>query len=182
MPEYFAGIGSRRTPEPILEEMTSLAEQLAELGYILRSGAAPGADTAFEQGYWQAGYLDKTEIYIPWAGFNGYTGRSIEVAGPIYEAMACKFHPLGERLRERPSILKIMCRNVGQVLGRHGPHGWSPSKFVLCWTPDGSLDGHGPNTGGTGQALRITHAYHIPVINMARPGWMDSLKKIEPRI
>jgi hypothetical protein len=44
----------------------------------------------------------------------------------------------------------------------------SPARFVLCWTPDGSLDGRGRRVGGTGQALRIAHHHGIGVINLAR--------------
>ena len=44
----YAGIGSRRTPGPALNAMRATAERLATLGYTMRSGHAPGADTAFE--------------------------------------------------------------------------------------------------------------------------------------
>ena len=46
----YAGIGSRKTPNSILEEMTTLAKLLSNMGYTLNSGGAVGADTAFEQG------------------------------------------------------------------------------------------------------------------------------------
>ena len=46
----YAGIGSRKTPPHVLAAMTQIAEALAERGYILRSGGAGGADSAFEKG------------------------------------------------------------------------------------------------------------------------------------
>jgi len=46
----YTGIGSRACPPEILGVMFMLGEALAEQGWILRSGAAPGADSAFEQG------------------------------------------------------------------------------------------------------------------------------------
>jgi predicted Rossmann fold nucleotide-binding protein DprA/Smf involved in DNA uptake len=63
--KYYTGIGSRETPEDILEFMKEIASKLESLGWILRSGGAPGADLAFENGV-----KEKKEIYIPWKGFN----------------------------------------------------------------------------------------------------------------
>jgi predicted Rossmann fold nucleotide-binding protein DprA/Smf involved in DNA uptake len=68
MTKYYAGVGSRQTPENILHLMTRIAMRMAELGWVLRSGGAKGADYAFEKG---AG--DKKEIYLPWRGFGGAT-------------------------------------------------------------------------------------------------------------
>ena len=50
MTKYFAGIGSRETPQDILKLMTKSAYRLEQLGYVLRSGGARGADKAFELG------------------------------------------------------------------------------------------------------------------------------------
>ncbi len=51
--------------------------------------------------------------------------------------------------------------------------------FAVCWTPDGSLDGRGPDTGGTGQALRLCAAYRVPVFNLARA---EHLGRIRDRL
>lgn len=47
---YFAGIGSRQTPQEILSLMRKTGASLTEKGLILRSGGATGADSAFEAG------------------------------------------------------------------------------------------------------------------------------------
>jgi predicted Rossmann fold nucleotide-binding protein DprA/Smf involved in DNA uptake len=47
---YYAGIGSRQTPEDVLKIMKTIGSFMVHKDYILRSGAADGADTAFEQG------------------------------------------------------------------------------------------------------------------------------------
>ena len=43
---------------------------------------------------------------------------------------------------------------------------------MLCWTPDGTRDGRGPRSGGTGQALRVADAagvgVGVGVVNLAR--------------
>ena len=50
MTKYYAGIGSRETPEDVCGRMTKLASILERKGYTLRSGGAVGADTAFAGG------------------------------------------------------------------------------------------------------------------------------------
>ena len=47
MPRFYAGIGARATPPPILSLMTRAAFALCKRGYVLRSGRAIGADSAF---------------------------------------------------------------------------------------------------------------------------------------
>lgn len=151
--KYYAGIGSRETPEELRPLIVSLAEQLSLEGFTLRSGAAPGADTFFEEG---AG-VDK-EIYLPWPDFrgrkDGYTWNTIPLMDKA-DKLAEKFHPAYANLNVGARLL--MRRNGYQILG------WdlaSPSHFIACWTPDGK------DVGGTSQAIRIARAYSIPVFNL----------------
>jgi hypothetical protein len=158
----YAGIGSRRTPTPVIELLTELASRLAQRGYLLRSGHAPGADQAFERG------ADRhAEVYLPWPTFEasvtcaaGYVQRH---PSPQAVKMAAAHHPAWERLGRGPRSLHA--RNCHQILGRALD---DPACFVVCWTPDGATTAPGPSTGGTGQALRIAAAQHIPVFNLAR--------------
>jgi predicted Rossmann fold nucleotide-binding protein DprA/Smf involved in DNA uptake len=46
----YAGIGSRSTPPEVITVMEEIAQRLAENGWLLRSGAADGADSSFERG------------------------------------------------------------------------------------------------------------------------------------
>ena len=48
MYKYYTGIGSRKTPENILKKFKDIATFLETKQYILRSGGAEGADSAFE--------------------------------------------------------------------------------------------------------------------------------------
>lgn len=145
----YTGIGSRETPSHVLALMTGIATALEGRGYILRSGGAPGADSAFE-----AGANTLKEIYIPWLGFNGSTSKLL----PTPEAfiMAEKFHPAWQRCRRGARALHA--RNCHQVLGLDLK---SPAEFIICWTKD-ALGG-----GGTGQALRIAKAHDIKIYDLA---------------
>jgi hypothetical protein len=165
----YAGIGSRKTPPELLELMTQIAGALAAKGWILRTGMADGADQAFYRGAREHGPV---ELYLPWPSFEANarhpTGPSNEfvLGRPSAGAheMAAGFHPAWSRLSS--GVRHLHARNCHQVLGRDLN---APARFVVCWTPDGSLDGRGQRVGGTGQALRIAHHHGISVFNLARP-------------
>lgn len=146
---YYTGIGSRQTPQSVRPEIAKIATWLGERGWILRSGAAPGADAWFEIS------SARTEIYLPWPHFMGHGSR---LHTPSTEAtrLAARHHPAWDRLSE--AAKKLHARNSHQVLGADLK---TPSAFVVCWTPGGRLE------GGTAQALRIAAAYQIPIFNLA---------------
>jgi hypothetical protein len=151
MTKYYAGVGSRQTPENILHLMTRIAMRMAELGWVLRSGGAKGADYAFEKG---AG--DKKEIYLPWRGFGGSNSEHIVGSYPRLREIAEKHHPAWQACSAAAKSLHT--RNVAQILGDSKDS--SPSTCVICWTPEGK------GGGGTGQAIRIAHSYGIPVFDL----------------
>lgn len=47
---FYTGVGSRETPNKVIDLMYRIAKFLAERNWILRSGGAVGADKAFENG------------------------------------------------------------------------------------------------------------------------------------
>lgn len=165
----YAGIGSRSTPPQILAQMRRLAGELAGLGWTLRSGAAQGADTAFEEGALAAG--GGVELYLPWPGFQGR--RQARLVRPTAAAMAMaeRFHPAWHRVS--PGARPLHARNSHQVLG---PALDDPVALVICWTR-GALGG-----GGTGQALRIARAHGIPVVDLAHASAGRELAALRRRL
>ena len=152
----YCGIGSRQTPTAVLEIMTRLGCLLATHGFILRSGGAPGADSAFERGCDMA--KGEKEIFIPWNGFQERNANQPGVyAGVSQEAldMASTVHPAWDRCGD--GARKLHARNCYQILG-HKLN--APVKMVICWTVGGS------RKGGTGQALRLAELLNIPIIDL----------------
>ncbi len=153
---YYAGIGSRNTPKEVQEAFIHIGMELAKRGYVLRSGGANGADSAFEMGCVLAN--GRKEIFLPWKNFN-------ENKSPLYfyanglEAMdiAKKYHPNFQTLK--PAAKSLIARNSYQVLGADLK---TPSDFVICYT-----DG-GRGEGGTGQALRIAKDNNIKICDFGR--------------
>jgi len=149
---YYTGVGSRETPHQIRVQMAQIASHLAMRDFVLRSGAAPGADEAFETGLMRH---QKREIYLPWKEFNGHKSK---LHPPSVEAMyiASRHHPAWGKCGDAARMLHA--RNVHQVLGKDLN---TPSAFLVCWTPGGT------GAGGTGQAIRIAQTHQIPVFDLA---------------
>lgn len=177
--KIYAGIGSRETPDHIAELMYEIAWKMADLGWVLRSGGAPGADRAFQRGceaYHIANKISNynQEIFLPWEGFNGLhvnadTGHLIPYNSEA-ASIAETYHPRYKTLSRNAKLL--MNRNSCQILGVDLK---TPVKFVVCWTPDASLGKTSKDTGGTGQALRIAFAYGIPIYNLGNPSHLSKI-------
>lgn len=167
---FYTGIGSRQTPLDIQLQMTSIARQLAELGFHLRSGKAEGADWAFQKGATQSN--GKKTIYIPDKNFGKQqtddTTDDYIVDGLLMDKcqkIASTVHPNWKSVSYYGK--KLHGRNVCQVIG-HEPNEFEGSKFVLYWARYGS----GKRVlGGTATAVSLGKKFGIPTINMIDPDW-----------
>jgi hypothetical protein len=153
MPAY-TGIGSRQTPKEVKAHMASIATYLGREGFILRSGGADGADTAFESGCDSVNgnkEIFRPTDYIPqWA----------------FDTVA-SFHPNPRALTKYGR--RLMARNALQVFGRSSN---DPTELIICWTLGGS------GKGGTGQAIRIARRLGIPVVDLGKGDLDDHLIEI----
>jgi len=148
----YAGIGSRETPQNILNEMTAFAKEAEAMGYILNTGVTfkgkeEGADAAFSKG------TTKKNLFAP------------EKATEKEVAIAKEIHPKPSALS--PGAMKLMARNTNQVFGANLN---TPVDFVLFYAKE--TRGIRPE-GGTGQAVQMARMKNIPTINMANPDWKE---------
>ena len=137
MINFYAGIGSRNTPENILNIMKFIAIKLDSDGFCLRSGHAIGADTAFESN------IKNKEIFEA----NDASLKAIEYAS--------NFHNNWNNCSNY--VKKLHGRNSMIILGKNLDQ---PVKFVICWTQNGK------DIGGTGLSIRIAKHNNIPVFNL----------------
>lgn len=147
--KIYTGIGSRQTPEEVLKVIREMSKLLSNKGYLLRSGAADGADRAFES------YTRNKEIWVPWLGFNG--SKSQHLPSPQAFELVATIHPKWNTLND--AAKRLHARNAHQVLGANLA---SPSKFVICWTPLGET------VGGTATAIKLALNRSIPVLNLGK--------------
>lgn len=138
---FYAGIGARKTPGPVLDQLSTAGMLLAIRGFVLRSGAAQGADMAFE------------------AGCKMVNGRKVVRCSTLSQKAldhAAQYHPNWDACDNNAKALHA--RNSYIMMGDNLNR---PVSFVVCWTENGAVK------GGTGQALRMAAAHGIPVFNVA---------------
>lgn len=146
----YAGIGSRITPQSVLFDMTILAKWLSKEGFILRSGKAKGADTAFEKGIDPSRHHLDCEIFT----YKDATEEAIKHAS--------KYHPAWNNCNDY--IKQLHGRNSMIMLGENLDN---PVKFVVCYTEKAK------EIGGTGQSIRIANDLNIPVFNFYNKSLAD---------
>jgi len=165
--KYYAGIGSRELPEGMESLINAIGRRMAEKGYILRSGAADGADNAFEQGCIFAN--GKADIYLPWRGFKGrWTNRGeVEFIEPLEgqrEISRQIMIDLGiitywDKMSETSQ--KFHSRNVNQIEGRV----YEPDvSVVIYYAPTEWISGQ--PVGGTRTAVMLARIKGIPTYNL----------------
>jgi hypothetical protein len=158
----YAGIGSRKTPYPVLQLMTTFAEIAGQRDWVLRSGGAVGADSAFHKGAVKV--KGQSEIYLPERNDIFVPTNITKVFNhPTYtaEKIAAEHHPAWHLCK--PFSRKLHARNAHIVLGADLRQ---PVNAVVCWTPPGF------NQGGTGLALSIARSHGIPIFNLGTV-WED---------
>lgn len=166
--KFYAGIGSRKTPQRVGEVIRGLAIELERQGYTLRSGGADGADTFFEEA------VSRMEVYLPWDGFNRRPIRGTRSRGAVYiqgatDAAVALAGRVIEGYQDRNHAVKmLLARNMHQVLGEGLK---TPVDFVICWTPGGKV------MGGTGHAIKLARLRDISVYNLARPSDVASIRQ-----
>lgn len=168
---YYTGVGSRETPLTEQKKLRFVGHWLARYGFILRSGAADGADTAFEQGCNHVNGGKK--IYLPWKNFNKrFDIRFTEISTAAFE-LAATLHPGWKYLKQ--GAQKLHARNTYQVLGEFLD---SPSDFTVCWTDDGAetIEQITSKTGGTATAIRLSCLKGIPVFNLRNEASVERFK------
>lgn len=149
-PGIYAGIGSRETPAEVCKVMIDYAAHLARKGWLLRSGGAKGADTAFETGCDLEG--GKKEIF--------YAKDCTKDARLLLQ----RHYP---NIRGKSDyVMKLLARNLMIIYGADLA---TPVNAIICWTPNG-LD-----VGGTAIGLNEARSSGIKITNLGKP---DTLKRV----
>lgn len=172
----YVGIGSSRTPRPILDAMARVAEELAIEGFILRCGRGGPADDAFERGALAAGGL--TEFHLPWPGFCGRTDgivASDQRASDLCRGMLSHWRELSDEasLTERIAAHLVFGADLR-----------TPSLFLITWTPDGAeWDGElSPQTGRSAASIALCSRLGIPVFNLKHEASQLQMRALLNRI
>lgn len=163
----WTGIGARETPQEIFDLMIEISLYMNDWNWILRSGGAAGADTAFEMG------TNKKEIYLPWKNFRDNpsslylfsssvnSGSAIAMAEKVWDLrykagnVKVKWNSLKDVTK------KFMIRNIFQIFGAEVNN---LSRMIFCWTKDGEA------SGGTGMAIFTAEMFNKAQYNKVEKG------------
>lgn len=177
MNKVYAGIGARVIPTEIGEKFFIVANHLAYEGWTLRSGGAPGADSAFEEGCDICN--GQKEIYLPWKGFNKSTSLLYErIFPPKVLEIASRLYPRWNDVDE--ATRKLHARNVQQILGKEASNADEYSRFVCCYTDRSYTDANA--VGGTMFGIKLAGEFNIPVFNFFLEGDEERFKEYRKRL
>lgn len=147
----YTGVGSRQTPKNVQRKFYIIGRVLGKKGIVLRSGHAPAADMAFENGCDDV--KGPKEIYLPWRGFNESNSNLYRITQEGID-LATKYCPYLPYVKI--GTKKLLTRDVYQVLGYSLKE---KSDFLICWTENGE------KIGGTAMAIKIAEDFNIPIFN-----------------
>lgn len=183
--KYYTGVGSRSLPYGMYEFMVRIGYQLARQDFILRSGGADGADSAFYEG--ALCYAEETntevlaDIYIPWNGFNTHVAGAKGIINPAAirqelwataHQTASEIHPAWDSCSVPAK--KLHARNCFQVLGHQLD---TPSNFLICWAPPILTGESRTIKGGTRTAWELAKREGVRVFNLAEDSDYESILK-----
>lgn len=160
MNKIYSGVGSREISDEAKKICFEVGKQMAIAGWTLRSGAAEGADTAFEQGALSVG--GKVEIYLPWKGYNNHPYGTCNIPQEAYK-ISKGHHNYWDRISG--GAKKLFARNSQILLGQDLD---KPSAFVIAWWNQESR--------GTRHTLSMATTYDIKSYNLAEIPMMDLLR------
>jgi hypothetical protein len=176
----YAGIGSRQTPQEVLNKMTEVAKYLDGLGYTLQTGFTfidkntgldeEGADKAFSDGSKNKTLFGPYSIRKTVEGIKS-TDKYDEAVTEKSNAIVKEVHPAPDRLTS--GAIKLMARNTNQIFGKDLNN---TVDFVLFYAKETSNPLR--PAGGTGQAVEMARRKGIPTINLADTDWREQLKTI----
>jgi hypothetical protein len=201
----FTGIGAEHAPKHITDVLTEIGYLLAVTGRTLRSGGSKGCSMAFEAGANNAfkkslceqrpltpkvssAYHPVKEIFLPYRGFENHADDAYfeydnalkaRIIGFIKSGVLCEhFDEI-----QNPFLIKDYVARVFQLLGKTLN---KPSKFMICWSPDGARthEESSPKIGQTYVSICLAEILKIQTFNMENKSdfdkiveWRDKMKK-----
>ena len=150
----YAGIGHRNTPEKVRDMMTNIGSQLAQMGFILRSGNAIGADQAWEEEVTRK----MKEIFIinrkhscPFGIIPKFTQEQWDFVIRHYHGGETAF------IKQSEYVQQLFLRNLNILCGKDLD---DKVDFVAYWHEGEHCD------GGTGHTVAMAKTLGIPCFNI----------------
>lgn len=155
----YAGIGPRKTPPHVLNQMAQIGKILADSGFILSTGAGEGADEAWEEFVkpnQSRIFLAKPKKYRRYAIVPTVTQEQWDFCNKHF-----KLHRNNLDLSTQNEYIQMLfCRNLNILLGEDLQ---VPVDFVAYWYDKDYPTGW---AGGTGHTVSMAYELEIPCFNI----------------
>jgi ribonuclease HI/ABC-type multidrug transport system fused ATPase/permease subunit len=161
----YAGIGDINIPDNIQKLIILLAEELANQGYVLRTGGAKGADTAFMEGCDKA--HGKKEVFYPMdKHVNENTVAEAKSIHPKWESCLnpekkrqedARAKEKGYKISKYPFAVRAHCRNMKII---NGDQLNNKVEFTIAYQDVNQT------AGGTWQGIHYSEKLGIKVYNL----------------
>jgi hypothetical protein len=169
---YYTGIGLDLPSDDLLPRITYAAYEARKKGFILRTSLSDGAWVPFWIGSGYGKFMDRIRI-------KEATALALNMAKSYIAQINRNKWDYFDQHQKNLHALDIMLL--------FGPQCNHPSKFLLCWTPNGAesaahCTGLNGVTGYVGFLIQVARVNKIPVINLQRKDWKTKLKKVLAKI
>jgi hypothetical protein len=169
---YYTGIGLDLPNDELLPRITNAANMARNEGFILRTNLSDGAWAPFWFGSGYGKFMDRIRI-------KEATVLSLNIAKSYIAQINRNKWDYFDQHQKNLHALSIMLL--------FGPQCNHPSKFLLCWTPNGAesaahCTGSNGVTSYVGFMIQVARVNKIPVINLQRKEWETKLKKVFEKI
>lgn len=176
---YYTGIGVESPMDNDVMVIMKVAGHMREAGYRLRTGRAPGADSAFEYGA-----QGQADIYLPWRSYGRGNQPVLAKSAPINTTVpkigenekatrllidVHKFLTGEPTVDQDSAVSKMVYRYIVAILGRKGE---DISKVLLYVSySDRTLPKGDPLTF----VLQTAELLGLPAINIAQMGSTEAI-------
>lgn len=153
VPRTYAGIGDVNIPTNIQELMKMIGEELAHQGYVLRTGGAKGADTAFMEGCDKAKGIK--EVFYP--SDLHVNNETLKIAKEIHGHWEYCENKQPKQGHKYSFPVQAHCRNMKII---NGDQLNNPVEFTIAYQDINQV------TGGTWQGIKYSQKLGIKVYNL----------------
>ncbi|MEX3556953.1 MAG: hypothetical protein VB135_00510 [Burkholderia sp.] len=175
--KWVTGVGSRDAPAWAMAMLRHILKAHASEGFGIRTGCASrGADVAAREAAAATGC--PIEVYTVDRSYLPGAIRFDQQPATVQSAalqLAERIHPAW-RWQTSSYVRALHARNGFQVLSTSLA---DPSDRLICWAPKSVFDERGrlkDVAGGTGQAVRVAHAYGVSALNLDVASHRDELQ------
>ena len=176
----FTFIGTKNMPDDAVAKTVALIVKMIEsnndITLVCRTSVGSNGEIEVYKAL-KDRFPDNIELILPWKDFKvieeTFDSKNY-FSSPESMDLAKKVYPTWEKQKEY--MLKIYSKNIRMIAGQNIR---SPSRFVLCWSPDGieTSAARTNNSDGIEFYLKVSEVYKLKAYNLAAENALGRLSE-----